>query len=50
MDESAFEKIVGDVRDAEDLEEGRRVAIMAACADKLKSDFRRRYRLELSGT
>jgi hypothetical protein len=46
MDEKAFHRIMDEVKDAEDYEEGRRLAIMATCADKLKSDFERRYRVE----
>lgn len=48
MDEEAFHKIMADVREAEGYEDGRRIAIMAECADKLKADFTRRYRIELS--
>lgn len=48
MDETAFHKIMAGVKEAEGYEEGRRLAIMAECADKLKADFTRRYRVELT--
>lgn len=47
MDEGAFHRIMADVKEAETYEDGRRQAIMAECADRLKSDFDRRYRVEL---
>ncbi|TIH32258.1 hypothetical protein [Subtercola vilae] len=43
MDEKAFHKIMDEVKAAEGFEEGRRLAVMASCADKLKGDFERRY-------
>ena len=46
MDEEAFHKIMADMREAESYEEGRRVALMADCADRLKGDFERRYLVE----
>lgn len=48
MDEQTFHKIMAEVKEAEDYEEGRRLAIMAQCADKLKADFTRRYRIEMT--
>lgn len=47
MDEGTFRQIMKDVRNAEDFEDARREAVMAECADRLKSDFERRYRVEL---
>lgn len=47
MDETTFHEIMAKVRGAEDLEEGRRTAVIAECSDRLKADFDRRYRLEL---
>jgi hypothetical protein len=47
MDEGAFHKLMGRVKEAESYEEGRRIAVMAECADRLKSDFERRYHVEL---
>jgi hypothetical protein len=47
MDEDAFHKIMAEVKEAESYEDGRRLAIMARCADKLKADFTRRYRIEM---
>ncbi|WP_155892848.1 hypothetical protein [Intrasporangium chromatireducens] len=47
MDDGAFHRIMAEVKEAEGYEEGRRLAIMAECADKLKADFDRRYRFEL---
>ncbi|TWP31936.1 hypothetical protein [Leekyejoonella antrihumi] len=47
MDDGAFHRIMADVKEAEGYEDGRRQAIMAECADKLKADFDRRYRHEL---
>ena len=49
MDEDAFHKIMADMREAEQYEEGRRVALMADCADRLKGDFERRYLVETEG-
>lgn len=47
MDETTFHQIMDRVKEAEDMEKGRRQAIMAECADRLKSDFERRYVVEL---
>ncbi|MFE6508343.1 hypothetical protein ACFVDI_14325 [Nocardioides sp. NPDC057767] len=48
MDEGTFHRIMKEVKRAETLEEGRRLAVMAECADRLKSDFARRYHVELT--
>lgn len=48
MDERSFHKLMETVKEAESYEEGRRVAVMADCADRLKSDFERRYQVQLS--
>jgi hypothetical protein len=48
MDEEAFHKIMAEMKEAEQYEEGRRVAMMAECVDKLKGDFARRYVVESS--
>jgi hypothetical protein len=47
MDEDAFHKIMEGVREAESMEEGRRLAAMAEYADRLKGDFAKRYRVQL---
>jgi hypothetical protein len=48
MDDATFHKIMAEVKEAEGYEDGRRMAIMAECADKLKADFSRRYRIEMT--
>lgn len=47
MDERTFHDIMRQIKEAEQYDDGRRMAIMAGCADKLKSDFERRYAFEL---
>lgn len=47
MDEDSFRKIMSDVKDAEELDDSRRLAVMARLADQLKTDFVKRYRLQL---
>jgi hypothetical protein len=47
MDEASFHAIMRRVREAESLDDGRRLAVMAECADRLKSDFSRRYVIEM---
>ncbi|MCK0116484.1 hypothetical protein MWU57_05520 [Isoptericola sp. S6320L] len=47
MDPTAFHKLMAQVKEAESFEDGRRQAVMAECADRLKSDFERRYQIEL---
>lgn len=47
MDEDSFHSIMKRVREAESLDDARRLAVMADCADRLKSDFTRRYIIEL---
>lgn len=47
MDEKTFHKVMDEVRNAESMGEGRWLAVMATCTDRLKADFDRRYRVEL---
>lgn len=47
MDEAVFHDMMAKVREAESYEEGRRKAEMSRCSDLLKSDFDRRYRVEV---
>lgn len=47
MDEAAFHGILQQVREAEQFDDARRAAVMAECVDKLKTDFDRRYLIEL---
>lgn len=48
MDEASFHSIMKRVREAESFDDARRLAVMADCADRLKSDFSRRYIVEMS--
>ncbi len=47
MSDDSFHKMMKSVREAEGLEDGRRLAVMANLADQLKSDLDKRYTREL---
>jgi len=49
LPEEAFHRLMEQVRDAEQLEEGSRQAKVAQLADQLKSDFRRQYGISMEG-
>lgn len=48
MDTQAMRELMRELSDAEDLDEARRLAVMATCVDKLKADFARRYSVEVA--
>lgn len=43
MDEGAFHKLLENVREADNLDEGRKLAVISQLSDKLKADFTRQY-------
>lgn len=47
MDENVFHKMLERVKDANELEPGRRQAVISELSDKLKADYRKRYALTL---
>lgn len=47
VSDESFHKLMRSVREAEGLEDGRRLAVMAGLADQLKSDLDKRYTREL---
>lgn len=49
MDEKVFHKLLDRVKDAADLEPGRRQAAISELSDQLKADFRKRYAVSLTG-
>lgn len=50
MDEGSFHAIMQRVREAEAFDDARRLAVMADCADRLKTDFARRYTVEIGAS
>lgn len=50
MDQAAFHAVMDRLKEAESLDDARCLAIIADCSDRLKSDFSRRYVIELGTT
>lgn len=49
MDPQAMRDLMRELSAAEDMDDARRLAVMATCVDKLKADFTKRYTVELDG-